>query len=75
MKCENCPACQRTYDCEFECVLYPESDCVELTDGSIGCKHPYNAIKKRLDQHSYSFYDGLYDYADWKDGDESCGNP
>ena len=51
MKCDNCPAL-RTEGYEYPetyCALYPEDDCREFKDGSLGCSHRLATIEKRLE--------------------------
>lgn len=50
MRCENCPAL-KTDGYEYPqdyCACYPEDDLVDFADGTTGCRHPANAIKKKL---------------------------
>lgn len=58
MKCEKCPALKKEgfeYP-EYYCSIYPEDDCVDFDDGSQGCYHPLNAIKKALQPQAYLYY-------------------
>lgn len=58
MKCKNCPALKSDgYEYpEYYCAAYPEDDCVDFDDGSEGCYHPLNAIKKALKPQAYVYY-------------------
>lgn len=58
MKCKNCPALKKEgYEYpEYYCSIYPEDDCVDFDDGSEGCYHPLNAIKKALQPQAYLYY-------------------
>ena len=58
MKCKNCPAlkCDGFEYPEYYCSIYPEDDCVDFDDGTEGCYHPLNAIKKALKPQAYVYY-------------------
>ena len=64
MKCEGCPALRQDgYEYpETYCCIYPDSECLEFKDGSIGCKHKRKTIEKRLDEYEEIIahqYDGI----------------
>ena len=67
LRCENCPALiTEGYEYpESYCSVYPEDDWVDFSDGSCGCRHPLNAINKRI-QENEKFeshrYDGIIEF-------------
>lgn len=67
MRCENCPALMTEgYEYpESYCSVYPEDDWIDFSDGTCGCKHPLNAIKKRMRQNEEAEthrYDGIVEF-------------
>lgn len=67
MRCENCPA-MRTDGGEYPeyyCACYPEDDWEDFADGATGCRHPANAIKKKLailDEFEEKRYEGIIEF-------------
>jgi hypothetical protein len=64
MKCDNCPALETEgYESpEAYCAVYPESECVEFKDGSLGCRHKLATINKKLavrDDYEAHRWDGI----------------
>ena len=67
MRCDNCPALMTEgYEYpESYCSIYPECDYIDFSDGSCGCRHPLNAIKKRIQENEKSEahrYDGIVEF-------------
>ena len=67
LRCENCPALMTEgYEYpESYCSVYPEDDWIDFSDGSCGCRHPLNAIKKRIQENEKSEahrYDGIIEF-------------
>lgn len=67
MRCKDCPALKyEGYEYpESYCSVYPEDDCIDFADGTNGCTHPLNAIKKRLQKNSEvesHQYDGIIEF-------------
>lgn len=66
MRCENCPAL-KTEGYEYPesyCSVYPEDEIFDFDDGS-GCKHPWIAIKKRIQQNEETEahqYEGIVEF-------------
>ena len=66
MRCENCPAL-KTEGYEYPesyCSVYPEVEIYDFDDGC-GCKHPWNAIKKRMQKNEEAEahqYDGIVEF-------------
>ena len=66
MRCENCPAL-KTEGYEYPesyCSVYPEDEIYDFDDGC-GCKHPWNAIKKRMQSNEEAEahqYDGIVEF-------------
>ena len=66
MRCENCPALKtKGYEYpESYCSVYPEDEICDFDDGC-GCKHPWNAIKKRRqcnEEAEAHQYDGIVEF-------------
>lgn len=72
MKCEHCPALKKEgYEYpEYYCAVYPEDECVEFKDGSLGCYHRIKTIKKLLEQYD-EYRDHQWDgFAEWYEADQ-----
>lgn len=75
MRCENCPALETSgYEYpESYCSIYPEDDIYDFSDGLCGCKHPMNAIRKKLkekDAAEAHRYDGIIEFYQEEDKKE-----
>ena len=67
MRCDNCPALfTEGYEYpEAYCAVYPESECIEFKDESLGCRHRLSTIQKRLEkweEYKAHEWDGYAEY-------------
>lgn len=76
MKCEYCPALKSEgYECpEYYCAVYPEDDCVEFKDGTLGCRHKRKTIEKRLEQYEDFRVHEWDGFAEWCEEDLKIEN-
>ena len=76
MKCEYCPALKSEgYEYpEYYCSIYPEDDCMEFKDGTLGCRHKRKTIETRLEQYE-DFRAHEWDgFAEWYEEDLKIEN-